>query len=126
MTPHHRASISTVVRVAFTGVTLLVLASCSKDAPTAPTAPPIAACQQNNTALLAFGNRSAGSTYTVLFNGAVAATLAPGQETGNQSVAAGVQHRIEFTYANSGNRLACNPLTPVLAQCSQTTYTCAF
>lgn len=123
MTTLNRAAI---VRGAFILAAVLVIAGCSKDTPTAPTPPPVSACQQNNTALLAFGNRSAGSTYTVLFNGAVAATIAPGQETGNQSVAAGVQHRIEFTYANSGNRLACNPLTPVLAQCSQTTYTCAF
>lgn len=108
-------------------VSLFVATSaCSKDTPTAPTPPPVASCVTNNTAQLAFGNVSAARTYAVLFNGALVATLGPGQTTPSAPVAAGVQHTILFTYANTNNQLACNPLTPVLAQCQVQTYTCAF
>jgi len=105
---------------------LLATNACSgDDTPTAPTPPPVAACQANNTAGLAFHNHSTTRTYTITFNGASVATLGPGQVTGAQDVAAGTTHTVTFLYANTST-LACQPFTPNLARCSVTTLACAF
>lgn len=112
---------------------LLVIASVfasacgSSPVPTVPTvvAPPIPACQANNTASITFGNRSAGTTQTVFWDGLGVATLTPGQNSGAITAAAGVAHRLETRITNS-SLLACAISNPVPAQCSAPLYTCAF
>jgi hypothetical protein len=97
----------------------------SKSNPVAPTPPPVPACQTNNTALVSFGNRSRATTHTVLWDGLTIATLAPGEDSARITTAAGVAHRLETRIANT-TLLACNPSTPILTQCADTLYTCAF
>ena len=84
------------------------------------------ACELNNTALVRFENRSAGTSYDIVWNGIRFATgLTPGQSTDRMTVAAGVAHTLRFQIANS-SALACNQASPVLAQCSNQIYWCTF
>lgn len=102
-------------------LSLLVLAACGKS----PAQPTVEPCVTNNTAQLAFGNRAQATTHDVFLDGARIVTLTPGQDSPRQTVAAGVQHTVEFRITNTGIA-ACQPSTPVLAQCSDRIITCAF
>lgn len=106
----------------------LFLAGCGgKSTPTAPAAPPIPACQANNTATVRFENRSnINAAYDIIWDGSTILTLPAGQISNPYTVAASVQHRLTFTYTNTGGRLACATSTPTLAQCSNMTYWCAY
>jgi len=83
----------------------------------------IKSCAANGTAQIQFSNRSANSTYSVVWDGSITATLAPGVTSEFMTVAAG-DHTLEFRYANSSTS-ACSVSTPVLAQCSSMVYWCS-
>jgi hypothetical protein len=80
-------------------------------------------CEVNSTALVQFSNRSANSTYSVLWDGSIITTLSAGVTSDFFTVAAG-QHNLEFRYSNSSTS-SCTPSTPNLAQCSATVYWCS-
>ncbi len=80
-------------------------------------------CAVNSTAQVQFSNRSASSTYSVVWDGSVMETLAPGVTSEFFTVAAG-EHTLEFKYAN-GSTSACSLSTPNLAQCSSMVYWCS-
>lgn len=84
----------------------------------------VQSCVVNNTAEVQFSNRSSSSTYTVVWDGSVWTTLAPGVTSSTYTVAAG-SHTLEFRYSNS-NTAACTASTPVLAQCSSMVYWCTY
>lgn len=107
-------------------VTTFLAAGCGgTSAPTAPVVPVVPACQANNTASVAFGNRSANFTYTVSWDGLTAATLAPGATSTAFDTAAGVAHQLIFRYANT-NVLACATSNPIPTTCGTPVYTCSF
>jgi hypothetical protein len=82
------------------------------------------ACQANDTANVAFGNRSTSTTQDVVWDGFAVGTLIPGQtSTPPLTVAAGVPHTLIFRIANTST-IACAYLTVVPAQCSTPVYTC--
>lgn len=80
-------------------------------------------CAVNGTAQVQFSNRSANSTYSIVWDGSVMATLAPGVTSEFFTVAAG-NHTLTFKYSNSSD-LACTESTPNLAQCSSMVYWCS-
>ncbi len=80
-------------------------------------------CEVNSTALVQFSNRSANSTYSILWDGSIITTLSAGVTSELYTVAAG-QHTLEFRYSNSSTS-SCTPSTPNLAQCSSTVYWCS-
>ncbi len=104
---------------------VMVAAACNKaTTPTAPTTPPVAACQSNNTATVSFENKSnTNSTYTIVWDGSTRTTIAPGQTSSTYTEAAGVQHSLQFKFTNSNNP-ACTTSSPTLAQCSVHVYNC--
>lgn len=88
-----------------------------------PPPPPALACETNNTATLIAENRSASAqNYVIVLNGANIAQLAPG-DTVATTVAAAVQHTLEFNLDNQGTP-ACSPANPILAQCSTSRFWC--
>jgi hypothetical protein len=91
---------------------------CGKEAPTAPSPP---ACQANNTAQVAFNNART-VTLDVFLGGVRLGTLAPSQTSPFNTVAAGVQHSLEFRVTNT-TVTACFG-TPVFAQCETRTISC--
>src|SRR5574340_991041 len=94
-------------------VIIPVVAGCgSTKTPTTPT-PTIPSCQLNNTATVKFENRSnSNATYDVIWDGSKTLTLAPSQISEPRTVAAGVQHTLQFQITNSGGRAACSQSTP--------------
>lgn len=80
-------------------------------------------CAANGTAQVQFSNRSASSTYSIVWDGSTMATLAPGVTSEFYTVAAG-SHTLAFKYSNSAN-YACSESTPNLAQCSSMVYWCS-
>ncbi len=80
-------------------------------------------CELNRTAQVKFSNRSANSTYSILWDGSIITTLSAGVSSELYTVAAG-QHTLEFRYSNSSTS-SCTPSTPNLAQCSSTEYWCS-
>jgi hypothetical protein len=110
-------------------VLLLCSVACGakESNPVAPTPPPpiVPACEANHTAMVSFGNRSAGTTHTVSWDGIIVATLAPGADSTPFETAAGVAHRLETRITNT-NFLACAVSNPILTQCGNQRFTCAF
>jgi hypothetical protein len=101
---------------------VLLVSACSST-PTAP-APVVPACQTNNTATVAFGNRTTSNlTFDVVWDGVRIGTIAPTLTSPSQTAAAGVPHVLRFQVTNT-TLLACNQSTPTLAQCSTQTLTC--
>lgn len=89
-----------------------------------PTGPTVADCEANNTAKIRFRNSSnSNRTYTVIWDGATLATVSPGSETQQFTVAAGVQHTLVFRFTNTSTN-ACTPSTPTLAQCAARIISC--
>lgn len=82
-------------------------------------------CEVNNTAIVTFSNKSASSTYAVLWDGSIITTLAPGETSESYTVSAGIQHTLLFRYSNS-TTAACSQSTPTLAQCSSINYFCTY
>jgi len=80
-------------------------------------------CEANSTALVQFSNRSASSTYSVLWDGSVITSLSPGVTSGYYTVASG-QHTLEFRFSNSSSD-ACTVSTPNVATCSEMVYWCS-
>lgn len=80
-------------------------------------------CVINNTAEVQFSNRSSSSTYSVIWDGYIIATIAAGANSSFFTVAAG-QHTLEFRYSNSATS-SCTPSTPNVAQCSSMVYWCS-
>ena len=83
----------------------------------------VKSCVTNNTAEVQFSNRSASSTYSIVWDGSIITTLSPGVTSTSYTVAAG-QHTLEFRYSNSSSS-SCTPSTPNLAQCSSMVYWCS-
>ena len=113
-----------VLTVAFVVAGFALTLGCSGTQPT-PTSPSsvVPACRTNNTATVTFENRSANRTYDILWDNARVTTLGPGVTSPSFSVAAGVQHTLEFRVSNT-TTLACTRSTPTLAQCSGHTLSC--
>jgi hypothetical protein len=104
----------------------LCCSACGSEAmPVAPTPPPVAACQANNTASAMFGNRSTDTTMDVFWDGNRIGILSPGQNSPATTVAAGVAHRLEFRITNTAF-LACTASSPIPATCGTPLYTCTF
>ena len=80
-------------------------------------------CAANNTAEVQFSNRSANSTYSIIWDGSVITSVSAGATSNYFTVAAGI-HTLEFKYAN-GTSDACTISTPNLAQCSAMVYWCS-
>lgn len=88
------------------------------------TGPSASDCEANNTANIRFKNNSnTNRTYTVIWNGSTLATISPGSETEQFTVAAGVQHTLVFRFTNTSTN-ACTPSTPTLAQCAARILSC--
>jgi hypothetical protein len=101
----------------------VAIAACGKDEP-APIAPYVPDCERNHTAVLRFRNDST-VTHVVWIDGVVAVpSLSPGQESGPVTVAAGVQHDVEFENAATGATVCF--ASPVPAQCSDKGIACSF
>ena len=98
----------------------VAFASCEKE----DMEPAKSLCETNSTAEICFENKSVyGSTYKLLFDGTVVATLYYG-ESYCMTVAAG-NHSYEFRKSN-GVTSACNKAYPNLAQCSSQTFYCTY
>ena len=81
-------------------------------------------CEANNTSQVRFENKSATNlTYSVIWDGLLMTTVAPGVTSQNFTVAAG-EHTLHFQIANSGGQPACTPSTPVLIVCNSHSYSC--
>lgn len=81
-------------------------------------------CEVNNTSRVKFENKTGTSlTYSVVFDGSIITTLAPGASSEFFTVAAG-QHTLHFLIANSGGKEACTESTPVLIQCYDHPFYC--
>jgi hypothetical protein len=99
-------------------------AACGEKAsPSTPT-PVTPACQTNATAILHFENRTTTRTHDLYLDNANVALIGPGQTSQAFTVAAAVQHTVQWVYTNT--RLVACTATPVPAICSTTTYFCAF
>jgi len=110
----------TVLSVVAVLAALSALLGCNALSPTSLSSD----CEQNNTASVAFENRSTSSkTYTVIWDGSNLETLAPGVKGEKHTVAAGVQHVLVFRVSNTSQN-ACSPSMPTPAQCSSTSYWC--
>ena len=79
-------------------------------------------CAANNTAWVQFSNRSASSTYSIIWDGSVITTISAGV-TSSYFVVSASMHTLEFRYSNSTND-ACTVSTPSPAQCSSMVYWC--
>ena len=81
-------------------------------------------CEANQTGDVFFTNISnTNSTYDIIWDGVKIATVPPGKDSGTFTVAANVQHTLEFRFTNSNN-LACTTSTPVIAQCQTLFFNC--
>lgn len=80
-------------------------------------------CVTNNTAQVQFSNRSANSTYSVVWDGSIITTLSPGVTSEYFTEASG-EHTLAFQYSNSSAN-SCTPSTPILVQCSSMVYWCS-
>lgn len=85
---------------------------------------PTPACQTNGTGWMTVGNRSATATHEVSWDGVRIATLAPGQNSPEFAVTAGVPHTLVTRIAGT-TRLACSQANPIVAQCDRAGLTCA-
>jgi hypothetical protein len=104
----------------------LVCSACGSDpTPVAPTPPPAAACQTNNTASAMFKNGSVDTAMDVFWDGNKVSTLTPGQSSTPLTVAAGVAHHLEFRIANTPSP-ACTDSSPIPATCGMPLYTCTY
>jgi hypothetical protein len=105
---------------------VLVTGACSGEStPTAPTPPPVAACQSQNTATVYFQNRSTSNlTYDIVWDGARLTTVGPAQNSQTYTVVANVPHLLRFQVTNLA-LLACSQGTPTLTTCSNNFYFCA-
>jgi hypothetical protein len=102
----------------------VVLVSACGSTPVAPTPPPVATCQSQNTATVYFQNRTTSNlTYDVVWDGSRLTTVGPGQSSQVYTFAANVGHTLRFQYTNT-SLLACNQSTPTLATCSNNSYFC--
>ena len=79
-------------------------------------------CEQNHKGTLKVKNKSDHTTYKVLVNGVSWGTFKPGKWEAN-AVTAGVQHTVEFLFANS-NKPACSPGFPNVPQCEAREISC--
>jgi hypothetical protein len=114
------------MRYALIVVALLASACGGGDKNPVQPAPVIPACQANNTAQASFGNRStSNTTYDIVWDGVRVGTLAAGQTSPANTVAASVAHTLRFQITNT-TLLACSQSTPTLAQCGNQTFTCTF
>jgi hypothetical protein len=102
--------------------TVLMAVACGGKSPTEPTVP---ACERNNSAILVFGNRSpTNTTYDVSLDGVRVATIAPGTNSAEFTVAAGATHSVQFRVTNT-TLPACNTGFPVPLRCSNEVLTCS-
>lgn len=101
-------------------LSLVLLSACGGESPTSP-----GSCQKSQTAQLTFQNRSGiSATYDVYVDGVKQFTISPQQQSPAHTVAAGVQHRIEFRYTNTtANACFANPI-PIA--CSNEAIFCTF
>lgn len=79
---------------------------------------PVPACQTNNTASVAFGNRSTSASHDVILDGGFFTTLRPGETSQPRSLSAGVAHTLRFRVSGT-SRLACSDSTPVFTTCER-------
>jgi hypothetical protein len=82
------------------------------------------ACVVNNTAKVAFENRSSATVHDVIFDGSTLFRLVPGQRSPSSVAVAGVQHTMQFR--DPDRRGGCTPATPIFVQCGDYLYWCTF
>ena len=80
-------------------------------------------CVTNNTAQVQFSNRSANSTYSIVWDGSIITTLSPGVTSDYFTEASG-EHTLAFRYSNSAAN-SCTPSNPILVQCSSMVFWCS-
>jgi hypothetical protein len=81
-------------------------------------------CEKHHTAKVKFKNNStSNSTYNVVWDGSVITTLYPFDESDYYTVAAGT-HTLTFKISNTG-QAACNPSSPVIAECQNRIFSCS-
>jgi homospermidine synthase len=82
----------------------------------------VPACEANHTGWLTFGNRSGSITYDAYLNGSRIATIAPGQSSPTQTVAAAVAQHMIWRVTNT-SIVACTA-DPIVTQCGSQTIGC--
>lgn len=87
--------------------------------------PPPPDCKSHNTGSVSFQNRSDTTTQDVFWDNAQIATLTPGQSSSPVIAAAGVAHDLKF-YITNTRTLACGTVTPILVQCGEEIFYCAY
>lgn len=106
------------------GASFLLSGCPFSPASSTPSTPSTPACQTNNTATIAFENRSTtGLTYNVVWDGSTITSLTPGSKSQYYPVTAGVTHSLTFQKSNGA--AACTTSSPNLAQCYSYTYYCS-
>lgn len=115
------------LRVAMTIVllsaSLPLMTACNPFSKTT-TAAAVPACQTNNTADVRFyGGSLTGLTNTIVWDGSVVATVAPGQYSSYTAQTAGVTHTLTIKNAATGAAV-CATSYPNLAQCTSHTFYC--
>ena len=105
----------------------LLLCACSSDTPTAPTPDPIILdCELYHTGEVVFENRStSGTTFDVIWNGEIRATLAPGEKTETYTEATGNGYKLKFVVSGTDQK-TCPSLCPWIVECELHTYSCSF
>lgn len=108
--------------IALLSASLPLVTACNPFSKATTTITP--ACQTNNTADVRFyGGSATGLTNTVVWDGSVVATVAPGQYSSYTAQNAG-PHVLFFRNAATGAQV-CSTAYPNLAQCSSHTYYCS-
>ncbi len=85
--------------------------------------PEVPDCEKNNTASVVFENRTTNKVYDVVWDGSKIDVLAAGEKSKTYTMAAGVQHTLDFKYSNT-NTNACTQSTPTLAKCDSKIFWC--
>lgn len=104
-----------------------LVSACASDSPTitAPTPPPVAACQSQNTGTVYFQNRSSSNlTYDIIWDGSKLTTVSPGADSQVYTFSANISHALRFQFTNT-SLLACNASTPILTTCGAAFYGCS-
>lgn len=97
----------------------LGLAGCGTESSTSARS-----CETHNTAEIRFQNQSNTSqVYTIMWDGYVLTSVAPGATSDYFTVTAGIPHMLEYKFANTDKR-ACTVSYPNLTQCSSQTHWC--
>lgn len=101
--------------------------ACSSDSPTAPTPDPVILdCELNHTGEVVFENRSlSGTTFDVIWNGEIRATLAPGEKSETYTEFIGGGYKLKFVISGTLQE-TCPSISPWIVECVLHEYGCSF